>query len=98
MAARETRQDSGTMALRELRRALLRASVIFGSLALVFVMAITNGFEHRSARMAEAGIDEMMTGSIDTGAERYTVSRSVLQAPGAGPCLYFPDGSRRGAC
>ncbi|MFD2236644.1 hypothetical protein [Aureimonas populi] len=89
----------GLDTLVQTRRALMRAAAIFGSLALVVVFVIGGTMEERSSRFAHGspGLDEMATGSIGQG-ERYTVRRSVLQAPGSGPCLYFPDGSIRGAC
>lgn len=88
----------GHATLRQLRRALLRAGVAAGSLAVLVVMVFGHGSE-RPLREADRGLvlDEMMTGSI-AAPSRYVSSRSVLQAPGASPCLLYPDGSRRGDC
>lgn len=97
MAGETTRE--GLAALRDLRRALTRAAVIFGSLALFMVVVIGGTMDRSESRFAQNpyGVDEMMTGSIAQG-DRYVVRRSVLQPPGSGPCLYFPDGTTRGAC
>ena len=99
MSGRSNPQAGGLEALVGMRRALLRASVIFGSLAVVVIMAIggTGGDRAMRSASSDLGVDDMMTGSIGNG-ERYVVSRSVLQAPGSSPCLYFPDGTRRGNC
>jgi hypothetical protein len=90
--------DAGYAALRDLRRALVRATVISGSLAVLVLVAFGHGSD-RAARFADAdmGVDQMLTGSIPSN-DRYVVSRSVLQPAGSGPCLYFPDGSKRGSC
>lgn len=90
--------DAGQAALRQFRRALLRAGVAAGSLAVLVVMVFGNGSE-RPLREADRGLvlDEVMTGSI-AAPSRYVSSRSVLQAPGSSPCLLYPDGSRRGDC
>lgn len=90
--------SSGVATLKGLRRALLRAAIMSGSLAVLVVMVFGHGSE-RGFRYADgpAGVDDMMTGSIN-GSSRYVVSRSVLQPAGAMPCLHFPDGTRRGSC
>lgn len=99
MAERSTARAGGLESLVELRRALTRAGLVFGSLAVVVVMAFGTTGGERAQRFADIppGVDDMITGSIGTG-ERYVVTRSVLQAPGAPPCILFQDGTRRGAC
>lgn len=97
---KERPSRNGLQTLAETRRALVRASVLFGTIGVLFAFAV-GAPESRSNRMADSGsygVDEMMTGSIGTAPDRYVERRSVLQRTGAGPCLYFPDGSQRGAC
>jgi hypothetical protein len=81
----------------EFRAALLRATLLFGAitvgLALVVVPMARNSIE-RVASTPQ--LDTMTTGSI--GGARYTVSRSVLQAPGAAPCILYAGGRRQGGC
>ena len=94
-----SKAKSGLETLVETRKALLRASVLFGTVGIVFALAV-GAPQGRSERMAETGaygVDDTMTGSVDR-TDRYVSRRSVLQAPGSGPCLHFPDGSQRGAC
>lgn len=96
----ERKGRNGLETLAETRRALMRASVLFGTIGILFAFAV-GAPESRSNRMADGGsygVDEMMTGSIGAVSDRYVERRSVLQLSGAGPCLYFPDGSQRGAC
>lgn len=95
----DARAETGAIVgLRGLRRALLRASVLFGSLAVAVVMLFGQGSE-RPMRYADGneGIDEILTGTVAS-PSRYVIGRSVLQPAGSGPCLYFPDGTRRGTC
>ncbi|MBB4005731.1 hypothetical protein [Aurantimonas endophytica] len=83
--------------IRELRTALLRATLLFGAitigLALVVVPAARKSVDYVAS---SPQLDTMTTGSI--GANRYTVHRSVLQAPGAAPCIVHASGGRTGAC
>ena len=79
------------------RAALLRATLLFGAitvgLALVVVPIARSSVDHVASAPQ---IDTMTTGSIASA--RYTVSRSVLQAPGAAPCILHAGGRRQGAC
>lgn len=81
----------------EFRTGLLRATLLFGAitigLALVVVPMARNSVDYVASRPQ---LDTMTTGSI--GASRYTVHRSVLQAPGSGPCIVHASGRRTGAC
>ena len=98
--AKERKGRDGFETLAETRRALLRASVLFGTVGVLFAFAV-GAPQGRSSRMADTGaygVDEMMTGSIAATPTRYVERRSVLQRVGSGPCLHFPDGSQRGAC
>ncbi|MCE7030338.1 hypothetical protein [Jiella avicenniae] len=80
---------------------VLRASLLFAgafiALALIVVPIADRG---TATRFAAGGpdLDMTITGSISSAPRRYTVHRSVLQAPGSGPCILFADGSRQGSC
>ena len=85
----------------EMRTGLLRATLLFGSiaiaLALIIAPAARKGADYVTASNPPQ-LDMISTGSIGSSNSHYIVRRSVLQAPGAGPCLMFPSGERRGAC
>ena len=94
-------RDTGSRALvADARTGLLRATMLFGSIAVALSMIVVP-MADRHARTVVAerdvGLDEITTGSIGFRGV-YTATRSVLQANGAGPCLLFPDGTHRGAC
>ncbi|MEF2071428.1 hypothetical protein [Consotaella aegiceratis] len=98
---------SGSNSLRVLADAstgLLRATLLFGSIviALSLILAPAADREART-RMADGAefLDPVITGSVKQPGgshSTYVVMRSVLQTPGAGPCLLFPDGRRKGEC
>lgn len=93
--------DRSTRALMaDARTGLLRATMLFGSIAVALALIVVPlADRHARTVVAERGLDEMATGSVGTQhSSHYTLSRSVLQRNGAGPCLLFPDGSTRGAC
>ncbi|MBO0661959.1 hypothetical protein LQ948_05770 [Jiella sp. MQZ9-1] len=81
---------------------LLRGTMLFAAaitaLALIAVPVIDrNTDETMVARGPD--IDMMMTGSIQAQPQTYIIHRSVLEAPGSGPCTLFASGARRsGSC
>lgn len=84
----------------EIRTGLLRATLLFGSIALALALIITPAAKRGAdyvVSTAAPQIDGMATGSIG-GANRYTVRRSVLQRSGSRPCVIFSDGGSTGAC
>lgn len=83
--------------IRELRTGLLRATLLFGAITIGLALVVVPAARHSVDYVASTPqLDTMTTGSIGTG--RYTVHRSVLQAPGAGPCIVHASGQRTGAC
>ncbi|SMC33877.1 hypothetical protein SAMN06297251_101167 [Fulvimarina manganoxydans] len=85
----------------EFRNALLRASLLFGVVALALGLVILPSTGERSGSLFASNrpnIDMMTTGSIEpNGSGTYRVQRSVLQ-PSGGACFVFQDGGRRGSC
>ena len=83
--------------IRELRTALLRATLLFGAITIGLALVVAPMARHGADYVASSPkLDTMTTGSISS--SRYTVHRSVLQAPGAGPCIVHANGRRLGAC
>ena len=86
----------------QVRSVLIRGSILFGAavvaVALVVVPAI-KGEDDTLSAMSGANIDMMSTGSISSGGQStsYRVQRSITQ-PGVGPCIFWPDGRKQGAC
>lgn len=78
---------------------LLRASLLFGPIAVTFAVAMAMPGGDRDNRYFAMNridnLDRMQTGSIGSG---NVVALQPVRAGGPGPCLYFPDGSQRGAC
>ncbi|WP_245413649.1 hypothetical protein [Mangrovicella endophytica] len=90
-------------ALSGARIGLLRATLLFGSVAIALSLVAVPAIERRSRVMASADqpqLDTMITGSVrSSGARRqYVVSRSVLQPAGAAPCITYAGGGRSGSC
>lgn len=95
--------DAGlTSVFAEARTGLLRATLLFGSIAVALALIVVPAADRQAKLMVGDGrdkLDQMTTGSIRTpDAGRYTLLHSVLQDPSAGPCLLFADGTQRGAC
>ncbi|MBC8131113.1 MAG: hypothetical protein H7Y08_12425 [Rhizobiaceae bacterium] len=87
--------------LAEARTGLFRATLLFGSIAVALSLIVVPAADrHAKETVAERSrdVDPMVTGSTPDGARRYVVRRSVLDIDRTGPCLFFPDGSERGAC
>jgi hypothetical protein len=80
---------------RDTAMALLRATVLFGAVAVVTALVVQPDTFRYDRAMANGpvGIDPVQTGSVGP-------ARAMRIEPGRGPapCLEFPDGSRRGAC
>lgn len=90
--------------LAEARTGLFRATLLFGAIAIALALIVVPAADrHAKLTIAEriGDIDPMITGTNPANGSpvrRYVVRRSVLDIEGGGPCLYFPDGSQRGAC
>ena len=82
------------------RPLLLRATLLVAGACLVLALILVPIADRGSAdRFASGvGLDMMATGSITAAPSRYTIRRSVLQAPGSAPCIFFANGSHRGSC
>jgi hypothetical protein len=83
----------------EARTGLFRATLLFGSIAAALSLIILPATDRHSREDADArvGVDQTATGSVRTPAELHTMRRTPLQ-PNQEPCLFFPDGTQRGAC
>ncbi|MEE2952772.1 MAG: hypothetical protein VYD57_16190 [Pseudomonadota bacterium] len=85
----------------EFRNALLRASLLFGVVALALGLVILPPAGERGGSLFASNgpnIDMMTTGSIEpSGSVSYRMQRSVLQ-PNGGTCFIFQDGRTRGSC
>ena len=87
--------------LAQARTGLFRATLLFGSIAVALALIVVPAADRQAKLSAfdRKGIDTLTTGSVANPEKlRYVVRRSVLQDHAAGPCLMFPDGTRRGAC
>lgn len=83
--------------MRDTALALVRATLFFGTMAVVMVLVVQPGRFHGDKTMASApvGLDLMETGSINDG--RATPVR-IENRRSPAPCLEYPDGTQRGAC
>ena len=85
----------------EFRNALLRASLLFGVVALALGLVILPPAGERGGGMFASNgpnIDMMTTGSIEpNGSGTYRIQRSILQ-PSGGTCFIMKDGGMRGSC
>ncbi|WP_182085169.1 hypothetical protein [Aureimonas sp. ME7] len=79
--------------------ALVRALLLFGPLAaaLAFGVAPRSGGDRLVASNGAEGIDTMSTGSVSSSRFTFAIGSAPVIARPAG-CLYFPDGTQRGAC
>ena len=94
--------DAGSSAYAEARTGLLRATLLFGSIAAALALIVVPAVDKQAKGSVAASMDDVdmiTTGSIrHTDKQRYVVRRSVLQGPDREPCLLFPNGTQRGAC
>lgn len=94
--------DPAASAFAEARTGLLRATLLFGSIATALALIVVPAVDKPGKGSVAARLDEVdmvTTGSIrHTDTQRYIVRRSVLQGPDREPCLLFPNGTQRGAC
>ncbi|MCQ8783890.1 hypothetical protein [Mangrovibrevibacter kandeliae] len=89
--------------LAEARTGLLRATLLFGSIAAALALVLAPVADRQSRLFAERSIvdvDPIMTGSVSHpagGAQHYVVRRSVLQ-PSGQACIMLPNGRQFGSC
>lgn len=93
--------DKNTLdVLAEARTGLLRATLLFGSIAVALALIVVpaNDRQGRSdSHDYNAPVDTMTTGSVKP-LERYVMHRGDGSGVSAQPCLMFPDGTTRGNC
>jgi len=81
---------------------LLRATLLFGVLAVAVAMFATPYLDRSSARIAadrsNPGIDFMTTASTPQQRSAYTMRRSVLQNSPNAVCIIHANGTQTGDC
>lgn len=81
---------------------MLRATLLFGVLAVALAMFATPYLDRSSQRLAadrgNPGIDYLTTASTPQQRSTYTMRRSVLQASPSAVCVIHANGARTGDC
>jgi hypothetical protein len=99
----QSRNDDG---LGKAAGGALRAALMFGAAAVAFGLIAAPFFEQKTENLAAkrnsaSELDNIETGSVNRPARRpgkYTIRRSVLQAPDGEVCIFDKKGEISGPC